>query len=153
MVCVCVCRKLCYPISIQNEEKTKYIDTYNVCTSFCGLGLWMHSCVCSITMGYGLLFSFSCSQFLLSECARGPFTPGLPQQFSKSYYYGSHYSNSGIVLHFLVRVPPFTEMFLAFQGTPSCVVWCGVFQLFLHYRVIRCWLVVRIHSFICREKI
>lgn len=77
-------RKLCYPISIQNEEKTKkYVDTYN---------------------------------FLQSECARGPFTPGLPQQFSKPYHYGSHYSNSGIVLHFLVRVPPFTEMFLAFQG-------------------------------------
>lgn len=77
-------RKLCYPISIQNEEKTKkYIDTYNI---------------------------------LQSECAKGPFTPGLPQQFSKPYHYGSHYSNSGIVLHFMVRVPPFTEMFLAFQG-------------------------------------
>lgn len=43
-------------------------------------------------------------------------TPGLPNQTSKPYHYGSHYSNSGIVLHFLVRLPPFTEMFLAFQG-------------------------------------
>ena len=34
----------------------------------------------------------------------------------KPYHYGSHYSNSGIVLHFLVRLPPFTNMFLAFQG-------------------------------------
>ncbi|XP_053374768.1 lysosomal-trafficking regulator-like isoform X2 [Mercenaria mercenaria] len=31
------------------------------------------------------------------------------------YHYGSHYSNSGGVLHFLVRVPPFTKMFLGFQ--------------------------------------
>ena len=31
------------------------------------------------------------------------------------YHYGSHYSNSGTVLHFLVRLPPFTEMFLAYQ--------------------------------------
>ncbi len=31
------------------------------------------------------------------------------------YHYGSHYSNAGIVLHFLVRVPPFTSMFLRFQ--------------------------------------
>ena len=34
----------------------------------------------------------------------------------KPYHYGSHYSNSGIVLHFLVRLPPFTNMFLTFQG-------------------------------------
>lgn len=40
---------------------------------------------------------------------------GLSHQI-KPYHYGSHYSNSGIVLHFLVRLPPFTDMFLAFQG-------------------------------------
>ena len=74
---------------------------------------------------YVVFHSIPCSQLLQSECARGPFTPGLPQQFSKPYHYGSHYSNSGIVLHFLVRVPPFTEMFLAFQGThPVCVCVC-----------------------------
>lgn len=32
------------------------------------------------------------------------------------YHYGSHYSNSGIVLHYLVRLPPFTSMFLSYQG-------------------------------------
>eukprot|EP01134_Creolimax_fragrantissima_P005149 CFRG5149T1 len=32
------------------------------------------------------------------------------------YYYGSHYSNLGAVLHFLVRVRPYTERFVAFQG-------------------------------------
>lgn len=31
------------------------------------------------------------------------------------YHYGSHYSNSGTVLHFLVRIPPFTRYFLHYQ--------------------------------------
>uniref|UniRef100_UPI00358EB0E6 lysosomal-trafficking regulator-like isoform X2 n=1 Tax=Myxine glutinosa TaxID=7769 RepID=UPI00358EB0E6 len=31
------------------------------------------------------------------------------------YHYGSHYSNSGTTLHFLVRLPPFTKMFLVYQ--------------------------------------
>lgn len=31
------------------------------------------------------------------------------------FHYGSHYSNSGTVLHFLVRLPPFTSMFLCYQ--------------------------------------
>lgn len=31
------------------------------------------------------------------------------------YHYGSHYSNSGSVLHFLVRIPPFTRYFLRYQ--------------------------------------
>ncbi len=35
------------------------------------------------------------------------------------YHYGSHYSNSGTVLHFLVRLPPFTKMFVAYQGKYS----------------------------------
>ena len=34
----------------------------------------------------------------------------------KPYHYTSHYSNSGTVLHFLVRIPPFTNMFLLYQG-------------------------------------
>ncbi|XP_041350649.1 lysosomal-trafficking regulator-like isoform X2 [Gigantopelta aegis] len=33
----------------------------------------------------------------------------------KPYHYGSHYSNSGTVLHYLVRLPPFTKMFLSYQ--------------------------------------
>lgn len=31
------------------------------------------------------------------------------------YHYGSHYSNTGIVLHFMVRLSPFTAMFLKYQ--------------------------------------
>lgn len=31
------------------------------------------------------------------------------------YHYGAHYSNSGIVLYYLVRLPPYTQMFLQYQ--------------------------------------
>lgn len=41
------------------------------------------------------------------------------------YHYGSHYSNSGTVLHFLVRMPPFTKMFLAYQGESLGAAACG----------------------------
>lgn len=54
-------------------------------------------------------------QYLEEEFRKGaqeddPMPPVQP------YHYGSHYSNSGTVLHFLVRMPPFTKMFLAYQG-------------------------------------
>lgn len=41
----------------------------------------------------------------------------LPEKdrMSAPYHYGCHYSNSGTVLHFLVRLPPFTKMFLQYQ--------------------------------------
>ncbi|XP_004691083.1 PREDICTED: lysosomal-trafficking regulator [Condylura cristata] len=53
-------------------------------------------------------------KYLEEEYRRGardddPVPPARP------YHYGSHYSNSGTVLHFLVRLPPFTHMFLAYQ--------------------------------------
>lgn len=37
------------------------------------------------------------------------------QTILKPYHYSSHYSNSGTILHFLVRMPPFTNMFLLYQ--------------------------------------
>lgn len=57
-------------------------------------------------------------QYLEEEFRKGareddPLPPVQP------YHYGSHYSNSGTVLHFLVRMPPFTRMFLAYQGEPA----------------------------------
>ncbi|KNC49528.1 WD repeat and FYVE domain-containing protein 3 [Thecamonas trahens ATCC 50062] len=39
-----------------------------------------------------------------------------PDDAPEPYYYGSHYSNIGSVLHFLVRVEPFTQFFIQFQG-------------------------------------
>lgn len=64
------------------------------------------------------LFCFFLLQYLEEEYRKGareddPMPPVQP------YHYGSHYSNSGTVLHFLVRMPPFTKMFLAYQGTFS----------------------------------
>ncbi|XP_066923807.1 lysosomal-trafficking regulator-like [Clytia hemisphaerica] len=38
-----------------------------------------------------------------------------PENATPPYHYSSHYSNSGTVLHFLVRLPPFTSMFLKYQ--------------------------------------
>ena len=46
-----------------------------------------------------------------TEDGDGEEDPGLGP-----YHYGSHYSNTGVVLHFLVRLPPFTAMFLRYQG-------------------------------------
>lgn len=34
---------------------------------------------------------------------------------AKPYHYGNHYSNSATVLHFLVRLPPFTQMLIQYQ--------------------------------------
>ncbi|XP_023212426.1 lysosomal-trafficking regulator-like [Centruroides sculpturatus] len=52
--------------------------------------------------------------YLKAECeTMSNIDSSLP--ISGPYHYGSHYSNSGTVLHFLVRLPPFTEVFLAYQ--------------------------------------
>lgn len=34
---------------------------------------------------------------------------------TKPYHYGNHYSNTASVLHFLVRLPPFTQMLIQYQ--------------------------------------
>merc|ERR1711988_1431616 len=42
---------------------------------------------------------------------------GLTKEMEeKPYHYGSHYSNVGSVLHYLVRLEPFSQYFLDFQG-------------------------------------
>jgi hypothetical protein len=33
-----------------------------------------------------------------------------------SFHYGSHYSNSGIIAHFLIRIEPFTKYAVKLQG-------------------------------------
>lgn len=63
----------------------------------------------------GLITAAFVVKYLEEEYKKGnreddPMPPVQP------YHYGSHYSNSGTVLHFLVRMPPFTKMFLAYQG-------------------------------------
>jgi hypothetical protein len=47
--------------------------------------------------------------FLDEEHQRNP-------ESTAPYHYGSHYSNSGTILHFMLRLPPFTQMFLEYQG-------------------------------------
>lgn len=45
-------------------------------------------------------------------------TPSLTEGtcgMTKPYHYGNHYSNSATVLHFLVRLPPFTQMLIQYQ--------------------------------------
>jgi len=59
---------------------------------------------------------------LENEVKRVPPSSSSSNQSSSSvvnfgpYHYGSHYSNSGIVVHFLVRLPPFTNIALEYQG-------------------------------------
>ncbi|KAG8197079.1 hypothetical protein JTE90_004345 [Oedothorax gibbosus] len=51
---------------------------------------------------------------LLKEQSCGPFSESeLP--ISGPYHYGSHYSNSGSVLHFLIRLLPYTYSFIKYQ--------------------------------------
>jgi len=50
------------------------------------------------------------------------------------YHYASHYSNTGIVLHLLVRLLPFTREFIKFQaGFRICIhffmIWIHHFEL------------------------
>ena len=46
-------------------------------------------------------------------CKRNPDSSHAPLA---PYHYASHYSNSGVVLHYLVRLLPYTQMFLKYQG-------------------------------------
>lgn len=54
-------------------------------------------------------------RYLENEAARAMRGCGSPFIFGP-YHYGSHYSNSGIVVHYLVRLPPFTDIALEYQG-------------------------------------
>lgn len=73
-------------------------------------------------------------QYLEEEYRKGareddPMPPVQP------YHYGSHYSNSGTVLHFLVRMPPFTKMFLAYQGK-GCFITTSKVRLVIGYKTL-----------------
>lgn len=100
-------RNLKKPMAIQNKcNEQHYIDTYNVSVEL----------LCSIELLHFLSFFEMILKYLLQyvkqELSEGLGLAGRHEP----YHYGSHYSNSGIVLHFLVRLPPFTGMFLHYQG-------------------------------------
>ena len=102
------CRNLSKPIAVQSKEKEdRYVDNYRVGSA--SRVSRAHRMVVSVPIALTVL------QYLEEEYRKGireddPMPPVQP------YHYGSHYSNSGTVLHFLVRMPPFTKMFLAYQG-------------------------------------
>jgi hypothetical protein len=54
--------------------------------------------------------TYSALENELAQSLKTAYGPGIGP-----FHYGSHYSNSGIVLHFLARLPPFTDMFLSYQ--------------------------------------
>lgn len=58
-------------------------------------------------------------QYLKLECERSMNDENSVMYQVTPFHYGSHYSNSGTVLQFLVRLPPFTKMFLSYQGEAS----------------------------------
>ena len=99
----------------RHQYTTLHVCTLYVCTIHAYQGHRKQSIHIVATHTCSFLHSHLCVQFLANE-RRASAAPGLSSISDKPYHYGSHYSNSGIVLHFLVRLPPFTEMFLAFQS-------------------------------------
>jgi hypothetical protein len=97
-------------MAVQNKKNEQhYINNYNVSNlkqlralSAC------YSRFCVIT-----LINLILLQYLKQTLTEGLNLIALNQG---PFHYGSHYSNSGTVLHFLVRLPPFTSMFLCYQG-------------------------------------
>jgi hypothetical protein len=86
-------RNLSKPIAIQHAEKEeKFIDNYNALEE-------LHRVAVSKQAADG-------EQRTISK---------LGHQ-SEPYHYASLYSNSGVVLHYLVRLLPYTRMFLNYQG-------------------------------------
>lgn len=100
------------PMAIQNKcNEQHYIDTYNV---------WFFL---TLELGLLILIPFSKISHLLLQYVKQELLEGLGVAGRhEPYHYGSHYSNSGIVLHFLVRLPPFTGMFLHYQGLNFCIL-------------------------------
>ena len=52
--------------------------------------------------------------------------------FIQPFHYGTHYSNAGAVLFYLMRIEPFTELFVVLQGGIASL-FCTGFSLFLRY--------------------
>jgi hypothetical protein len=52
---------------------------------------------------------------LQDEFEKSSFVPFSSVPFG-AYHYGSHYSNTGIVAHYLVRLSPYTNVALEYQG-------------------------------------
>lgn len=69
-----------------------------------------------ITLNRGAAISHKNRQFaLFLQYLNTLYTATTDSHQLSPYHYGSHYSNSGTVLHFLVRIPPYTRYFLNYQ--------------------------------------
>lgn len=93
-------------------------------------------------------------QYLKNECQRqqqhqfmpvmAPFHYGavivVLMMFLTSVFFrlGSHYSNSGTVLHFLVRLPPFTQIFIQYQDKNFDIPDRTFHSIATTYKVMRC---------------
>lgn len=93
------------------EKEDRYVANYRVRAPFGRL-----SAVVGVGAGAEVTVGLSSSAQYLEEEYRKGIREDDPMPPVQPYHYGSHYSNSGTVLHFLVRMPPFTKMFLAYQG-------------------------------------
>lgn len=95
-------RNLAKPIAIQHSSNEEhYVSSYNV--SSCNL---VFSDLKKNEIDFPFLFQYLNSLYTTVDSQHHRLAP---------YHYGSHYSNSGTVLHFLVRIPPFTRYFLHYQ--------------------------------------
>lgn len=101
------------PMAVQDKKNEQhYIDNYNVSN----LNQKNTCCLQRDSLSNKI---FSRPQYLKQTLKEGLNLIALNQG---PFHYGSHYSNSGTVLHFLVRLPPFTSMFLSYQGNGEATV-------------------------------
>lgn len=86
-------RNLAKPIAVQHPDKEeKFIETYQALQDS---------------------YQIALSNEQDSDSPSANILPFGPQ--SKPYHFASLYSNSGVVLHFMVRMLPYTRMFLEYQ--------------------------------------
>ena len=86
-------RNLAKPIAIQHANKEeKFIDTYRALDD---------------------AYKFACANDQENH-SQDQWSPAFGHQ-ARPYHFGSLYSNSGVVLHYLIRLLPYTRMFLDYQ--------------------------------------
>lgn len=86
-------RKLDKPIAIQNPEREEhFIETYR-----------------ALDDAYQLAYADYDDKYVQEPMS------SVMGHHTKPYHYASLYSNSGVVLHYLVRLLPYTRMFLDYQ--------------------------------------
>lgn len=114
-------RRLDRPIAVQSEaSEAHYLSNYTylqqaqqeMARSYAAAVAAAAAAAGSSTSGGG---SSNSSSPTAAAAAADAMALGSAGSHMQPYHYGSHYSNSGTVLHYLVRVPPFTNFFLRYQ--------------------------------------